>query len=137
MENVKMTEPMAEAVKVLNAMGYEVYARPTCAWHPDEKKTYAYYTDGLRVAYIQHDGAEYSINTVHRPHSIVGTGYRVHTGDLNDFALARALWTAAPAWDQGNLRFVVKYRNFDDWHYVNAWNAGFVRVGDAIKMEGI
>lgn len=71
-------EILIKAVNKIKDIGYKVYIP-----NDEEPHTYAHYSDGTNIAYIQ---VEYfqrgiEISTVHMPNIKSGTGYQVFGGD--------------------------------------------------------
>lgn len=91
------------------AAGYDVYM-------PSEgMQTYAFYTDGVRIGYIQRDYfGGWSISTVHVPNHETGTGFRV--GEMNAIIpeVLRDAFMHAPSWaDSQDRASVVKWKDMD------------------------
>ena len=110
-----------ESVEYIASLGYRVFMR-------DPSDTYAYFSDGTRIGYVEHDRmAGFTISTVHMPSRDVGTGYQVSRhGPLTSELLEEAIRTHTPAWDRRNSSAVLKYRDLDQFLASSTWNAGFV-----------
>lgn len=96
---------MQEIIDSIKAQGLQVFG-------PEKLTTYAYFTDGTRIGYVQVarvGGISYS--TVHKPCREVGTGFRV-----DDAQSALAL---APCWAGNSVSFVRKYRDFAEFKNKN------------------
>jgi hypothetical protein len=90
--------------------------------------TYAYFSDGERVAYVQQEsGGGFTVSTVHAPNQTTGTGFQISRhAPLTAEVLKEALHTLAPTWDQRNFDTVVKFRDLDHFFSASSWNAGYV-----------
>lgn len=96
---------MQEIIDNIKAQGLQVFG-------PEKLTTYAYFTDGTRIGYVQVarvGGISYS--TVHKPCRRVGTGFKA---DSVQGALGYA-----PCWAGGDRSFVVKYRDFAEFKNKN------------------
>lgn len=92
---------MQDIIDNIKAQGLQVFG-------PEKLTTYAYFTDGTRIGYVQSarvGGISYS--TVHKPSSECGTGFKV---DNVQEALGRS-----PSWGGGSRDFVVKFRDFAEF----------------------
>lgn len=92
-----------EAIK---AMGYDVYTPQEPYW-----QTYAFYTDGKRIAYIECDRfGGYKTSTVHVPNKQSGTGFCVDECEPLSRELLERAFVHAPNWAKARDRAsVVKY----------------------------
>jgi len=93
---------MQDIIDSIKAQGLQVFG-------PEKLTTYAYFTDGTRIGYVQSARVEgISYSTVHKPSRQVGTGFKV---DSVQGALAHS-----PVWAYGGDRSaVVKYKDFAEF----------------------
>ena len=69
-------ETLQKAIDKIKELGYQVYV-------PNDEKvqTYAHYSDGVNIGYIQVDFNCISISTIHKANQLSGTGYQICGGD--------------------------------------------------------
>ena len=100
--NVNNSAARDALISHLNSLGYDVYMR-----NPSD--TYANFTDGTRIGYVQWSDGIVKYSTVHVPNRQVGTGFEA--SDAED-----AIDTICPSWakrDAGNVR---TWRNWEEVH---------------------
>lgn len=106
---------MQPAFAAIQAAGLEVYA----PFRNGREPTYAFFTDGKNIGYIQADFGGFRLTTVHVPNRQSGTGYSVMSGnfdcygpdDLTPDVLSTA-FAHQPSWAR-NDKTPVKYRDWD------------------------
>jgi len=116
----------AEIIQAIKDTGLAVYMR-------NINDTYAYFTDGVHIGYIQEDKGfmeGISISTVHIPCHECGTGYNLEkhleVKDLTEERLEHA-FINAPSWATRSS-YVKKWRNMEHFLTKDSWNAGFKEV---------
>lgn len=116
---------MKTEVKTLAvAMGLQMFMRDTV------NGTYAYLTDGKRIAYIQwgRSHMDTSVSSVHIPNRASGTGYVIDE-KINERTVTLALDCVEPAWarrdERGSVR---KWASWDAFHQSSAFNGELVEV---------
>lgn len=89
-------------IDFLKSQGLEVFG-------PEEMTTYAWFTNGHAIGYVQVDRFEGVIySTVHKPNRQVGTGYRA-----DNYSQALLF---APAWASGrDLSLIKKYKDSEEF----------------------
>ena len=122
-----MTYPITpEAIAAINAAGFDVYMRK-----PSD--TYALFTDGMRIGYIQHERFRgYSLSTVHKPNRETGTGFKAVEGlsesDLTAEKLEKA-FAHAPSWAPPKQHeSVKKYKDMTEYLTKDSFNAGYTLI---------
>ena len=112
---------MTDLSESVLAFGYRVFMR-------EPGSTYAYFSDGDRVGYVQREaGGGFTVSTVHMPNQKTGTGYQISRhAPLTAETLREALFTVSPPWDRNNLDTVLKFRDLDQFLSHSTWNEGFV-----------
>ena len=117
------TNPMQEAAAAIKAAGYQVYMR-----NPSD--TYAYYTDGTRIAYIQNDRfLGYTISTTHIPNTSTGTGFHLGSVCMLDKENFDRGFMVAPDWAYGRDRASVrKWKNWEHFQNYSAFNKEFIAL---------
>jgi hypothetical protein len=115
-----MTSDSSLSARIL-AFGYRVFMR-------DPDSTYAYFSDGERIGYVQRErGGGFTVSTVHTPSPSTGTGFNISRhAPLSAAILKEALYTHSPQWYRGNFDSVLKYRDLEHFLSASTWNAGFV-----------
>lgn len=112
----------ASVIDAVKRAGFSVYMLDG-----DASKTWAIFTDGANIGYLQDDRPGYSIGTLHRPNQQSGTGFsvrqRLDVTDLDRETLSCA-FDFTPAWvgaqDRASVR---KYRGMKDFLDSNSFNA--------------
>ncbi|TXH82287.1 MAG: hypothetical protein E6Q77_06565 [Rhizobium sp.] len=93
-----------ETLDAIAAAGFDVYQNPDKRW-----QTYALFTDGTRIGYIQNDCGRLHLSTVHIPCRECGTGFSLRD---DPFALTREglerAFVTAPNWASGFDRAAVR-----------------------------
>lgn len=112
---------MKENVKKLaESMGLRMFV-PDTGISP---LTYAYLTDGKRIAYVQ--WSDYRTNTcsVHMSSSENGTGFHIQD-DISEQSILDALNCIRPNWANGTVR---KWKDWEQFHNSSAFNRELVEV---------
>lgn len=91
--------------------------------------TYAYFTDGQHIGYVQrHEYRGYDIGSVHKPNQKVGTGFSIRQGvTVLTPAILTEAFCVAPQWAYIQDRNAVeKYRSLDEFLKAphQAWGGG-------------
>ena len=124
-----MRNPLsAETIQAIADAGFDVYQRQS----PD---TYAYFTDGQNLGYIQYGPLEgLTLSSVHVANRTSGTGYGFgELKALDKKALSRA-FELAPSWaDDKSRASVRKYTNLAAFLKDNAWGGGLKLVAEGKK----
>ena len=115
----------AESVKALAVrMGLRMFTRKTYNRQP---ATWAYLTDGTRIAYVQWGGYSDRVSSVHIPAQPVGTGY-VIADEITEATVSEAL-AGAPHWatpsDRRNTR---PYKDWDAFTQSSQFNPKYFEV---------
>lgn len=112
---------MNDYVEMMQEQGWKVYAR-------GEKFTYCYCTDGVNIAYVQWSDGRPQVGTVHIPNKTTGTGFR-YADDITPSTVRGAMITVTPHWaDAKDLASVRKYKDWNEFHKSNSFNAQLVEV---------
>lgn len=101
-----------ETLDAIAAAGFAVYM-PTAGM-----QTYAFYTDGTRIAYLQRGYfGGFDLSSVHVPNRNSGTGFRIAEGlglsDLTRDKLEQAFVTAPAGASTTDRASVVKWRDME------------------------
>lgn len=111
-----------ETIQAIKEAGFSVYMR-------EEKDTYAYFTDGVNIGYIQENSWDgISISTVHIPCHECGTGYGIEK-NMNTISRERLIqaFIHHPSWG-GFQSKVKKWRDMKQFLGANSWNRSFKEV---------
>lgn len=104
----------SQVIKELQKAGLGVYmGRPS--------DTYAYFTDGVRIGYVQWSKGEVEYSTVHKPSGQVGTGFRANNAE-------DALRMTCPSWAFHNAGFVHKWASWEAFQKDSEWNRRYKLV---------
>lgn len=122
---------MEEAIKKIKEAGFDVYVHQHAGRYGGEKITYAYYSDGQSIGYIQRSGlGGYDISTVHKANHSSGTGFSIERGiSLSQLTKANLEqgFVFAPSWAV-ETKSVNKWKDMDAFLSANTWNKGFYKV---------
>ena len=116
-----------EVLDLIAAAGYAVYQPESPQW-----RSYAYFTDGTHIGYIQNDRLlGYTLTTVNIPCKECGTGFSMDSaGDFSREALARA-FVVAPYWASATDRAAVrKYKDMESFLAARG-NRGLIKVRES------
>ena len=117
-----------EIIKAITDAGCSVYMR-----NPED--TYAYFTDGVNIGYIQDTPLEgVTLGTRHVPNRASGTGFGLGPPkDLSAHSLKEA-FISWPAWaDADTRRSVRKYPTLGAFLSSNSWGGGLHLVAEPAK----
>ena len=117
------TETTNDIARQIIACGFRAFIRKG-------GDTYAYFTDGKSIGYIQHDRrGGYSCFTVHRPNQQTGTGYALaRFSKITRDELSRA-FALAPSWASSrDLSSVKKYATLAEFLKEHNWGGGLEEV---------
>jgi hypothetical protein len=111
-----------KVVDTAHKHGFQVYYR-----EPERKiePTYCYYTDGVRIAYLQIDHGVWFISTTHIPNHESGTGFKLAAAVFSAEGLAHGFITA-PSWA---MRC--------DWESVRKWPSWEAFVESSSRNKGL
>lgn len=108
-------------IEMLKADGLRVYMRKPV-------DSYGYCTDGTGIAYVQWSDYRPGVSTVHVPNKTTGTGFQF-SDTITPETVHRAMVTVAPGWaKEREVQSVRKYRNWEEFHSADSWNAGLFEV---------
>jgi hypothetical protein len=112
----------AETIQAIKEAGFSVYMR-------EEKDTYAYFTDGVKIGYIQEERWNgISISTVHVPCHECGTGFSIEKNiDAISKERLEQAFIFAPHW-ASRISAVKKWRDIQHFLGSDKWNAGFKKI---------
>ena len=115
-----MSAILPETIAAIVAAGFDIYQR-------DESDSYAYFTDGEHIGYIEnsrHDGLK--LNTVHKPNQTTGTGFGVgsHLPSKPSREQLQQAFAHAPHW-AFDRHSVEKFKSWDHFHQNDPWHASF------------
>lgn len=92
-----------EVISTIAALGFDVYQSTSPAW-----RSYLFFTDGTRVAYMQTEFGALTLSTVHLPCRECGTGFRLdNPAALTREELERG-FIIAPNWASATDRAAVR-----------------------------
>lgn len=120
-------KPALDAIK---KAGFTAYVRkPLNPWN---EITYAIYTDGERLGYIQLNLGGFSISTMHKPSPNIGTGFRmIEFSNLSKDELTKGFFLA-PHWVRyDELKYVKKWESVDQWLNSSKFNQEYMKADDA------
>lgn len=120
-----ISDDMRDVVDAIHAEGFEVYMRKA-------RDTWAYFTDGKRIGYVQIDRfGDVQLSTVHVPNLQSGTGFRLDRrtdGPITRQDMEDA-FTFCPAWVNSRERgSVVKWRDWDHFHNRDSFSRAYVKI---------
>lgn len=122
------TETLNKTINKIKELGYQVFVP-----NDDKPKTYAYYSNGNDIGYIQINRFYNSIeiSTVHKANLQTGTGYSIFEGE-NSIGVEHILqehleagFIVAPAWARGERP--EKY-TLDEWLTQKQYNQNLIEV---------
>ena len=107
--------------KLAESMGLRMFARDI---DNPYRCTYAYLTDGDRIAYVQWSACRVSTSSVHVPSRENGTGFHLQD-DISEQSIRDALSCTVPSWAHGTVR---KWKNWEEFHNSSAFNRELTEV---------
>lgn len=128
-----ISDNMREIVDAIHAEGFDVYMRQA-------RDTWAYFTDGKRIGYVQFDRMSgLNISTAHVPNRQSGTGFRVDrrtNGPITRQDMEDA-FAFCPAWARADERAsVVKWRDWDHFHNHDGFSRDYVKIEKPAPVVG-
>ena len=112
-----------EILRAIIDAGFTPYMR-------DRSHSFAMYTDGTNIGYVEDSYRGISIGTRHKANTITGTGFGIAAGlGLADLTpeMLKSAFAKFPDWrcDESS---VVKYRDMADFLASDSWHAGYKPV---------
>ena len=112
-------------IGMMKAQGWRVYQRPIKGISRGE---YCYCTDGKNIAYAQWSDGRPQVSTVHKPNRTTGGGFQFDDHITPDI-IRKAMSCIAPSWARpGAIQSVIKYKDWEEFHKANSFNAELVEV---------
>lgn len=116
-----MTPEAEENIKLIKSCGYRAFMRD------GGSGTYAYYTDGTNIGYVQW-GQSPMVATVQIPNHASGSGY-VYDDMITPESLEGAMKCYVPSWARlSEGTSVRKYRDWDTFHNKDSYTKGLQEV---------
>lgn len=109
-------------VSDLQRRGLDVYMMPTLGGGSPTSNSYACFTDGTRIGYVQWGRGEVKWTSCHQPSREVGTGFEA-TGAVN------AMTMICPGWASHHAGHVKKWSSWEAYHEQSPFHRGYVRIG--------
>ena len=107
-------------IEMMKAQGFRVFKRA--------EGEYCYCTDGTSICYVQWSDGRPSVSTVHVPNKQTGTGFQF-ADTITPQTIREAMNSIAPFWaSNGERSSVRKYKNWEDFHKSNTFNAQLEEV---------
>jgi len=118
---------MNKLAQQIQATGLRVFVR-------NGSDTYAYFTDGKSIGYIQEEHGAYCCSTVHIPNRTTGTGYKLDPiSQITRENLEKA-FVFAPQWANGSARqSIAKFRTLEAFLKENSWGSGLVEIPQEVS----
>ena len=128
MRNEEKRRQFFEFIDRLNAMGFDVYSKPSLS--KAHRTTYGYYTDGTRIAYFQvGEWGGIDISTVHVPNKNSGTGFRMYDGITPRDSDILSGFAHSPSWAmQRDRDSVKKFKDFEDYRTRSLFGDALTKV---------
>jgi hypothetical protein len=120
---------MTTIIPQILAAGYRVFVR-------NGGDTYAYFTDGNDIGYIENAWRGVTISTVHIPNHDTGTGFGMGSVSAISRETLSAAFTHAPHWArESDRQSVRKYRSIESFLKANNWGGGLHEVAEVVEAS--